>query len=298
MQKHGYYGHGSVAWKINREAAILLGGARAVLMQLAHPLVAAGVSDHSSYMTDPFGRAEQTFLLGQMLTFGSSTTARHAARTINRLHIPVQGTLSTAAGAYDGGTSYKARDPELLLWVHATLVDSILMTYLSFVGPLSPEEQNEYYQESKLVAHALGLSSAAMPTTILDLQQYVYEMVQSNRLAATPQGRRLARQVLFPHIPSLLRPLIHLNLQITCALLPQPIREIYGLEWGKRRQYLFDLSNRGVRVIMPRLPLSLRILPITHKLIREDDNATSNTAKSIGTFTAKGKELLRQFTVE
>ncbi|HXR66709.1 MAG TPA: oxygenase MpaB family protein, partial [Ktedonobacteraceae bacterium] len=117
MVDFGYYGPGSVAWKVNREWIVLLGGTRAVLMQIAHPLVALGVGNHSSYMTDPFGRAERTFTLGEKLTFGSSRTARQAARTINNFHKHVHGHLPTDAGAFANGTRYDARDPELLLWV-------------------------------------------------------------------------------------------------------------------------------------------------------------------------------------
>ncbi len=269
MHDYGYYGPGSVAWKIGREAAIMLGGARAVLMQIAHPLVAMGVSAHSSYMQDPFGRAMRTFMLGEMLTFGSQTTAHKAARTINRLHYHVHGQLPIEAGAYASGTSYNARDPELLLWVHATLVDTILLTYKLFIGPLTSAEEDEYYQQSKEVAHLLGLLPEAMPKTVRDLEQYVYDMVYSNHLAATPQARQLAHQVLFPPAPTILRPFMHLNSQITCALLPQPVREIYGLEWDSRRQRVFDLSAHGMRMIIPRLPMYLRELPVTRRIIQE-----------------------------
>ena len=154
---YGYYGPGSATWKIASEAAISLGGTRAVLMQIAHPLVAAGVFEHSRYMTDPFGRAEHTFVLGQMITFGSTTTTHDAARTINRLHKHVHGTLTDRAGAYRNGTPYTARDPELLLWVHATLIDTILYTYPLLIGPLNQQEQEQYYQESKTLASLRAL---------------------------------------------------------------------------------------------------------------------------------------------
>lgn len=268
-RNYGNYGPGSVGWKINREGAILLGGSRAVLMQLAHPLVAMGVSAHSNYMTDPFGRAERTFVLGELLTFGSLEKALQAARTINRIHLHVHGDLTLEAGAFSKGTRYDARTPELLLWVHATLVDTFLLCYNLFIGPLTPAEEDTYYQESKEVAHLLGLLPDKMPNTVDDLRQYVYDMVHSNRLVATPQARQLANQLLFPPAPAILRPLMHLNLQLTCALLPQPVREIYGLEWGPRRQLIFDLSARGIRTIIPRLPVYLRELPITRRLIRE-----------------------------
>src|SRR5262249_3496089 len=133
----GYYGPGSVAWKVNREWAVLLGGTRAVLLQLAHPLVALGVSNHSSYLTDPFGRADRTFTLGEHLTFGSERIARQAARKINNLHKHVHGHLPMEAGRFASGTPYDARNPELLLWVHATLVDTLLLSYNMFVGPLT-----------------------------------------------------------------------------------------------------------------------------------------------------------------
>lgn len=272
MQDHGYYGPESVTWKISREAAILLGGARAVLMQLAHPLVAMGVSEQSNYMSDPLGRAWNTFLLGQMLTFGSSATARHAARTINRLHKHVHGTLPAAAGAYASGTPYTAHDPELLLWVQATLIDTILLMYPLLVGPLSADEQEQYYQESKAMGRLLGLSTAQMPQTVGDLRQYVNDMVYSDRLAATPQARRLAQQVLFPPVPRTMRPLLHLNLQMTCALLPQPIRAIYGLEWGHWRQCAFNLSTWSIRTVTPHLPMHLRELPITRYLMERGES--------------------------
>ena len=265
--RYGFYGPGSVAWKVGREVAVLLGGSRAVLMQLAHPLVAMGVSRHSSYMSDPFGRAERTFMHGEWLMFGSLEKAHKAAREINRLHKGVHGTLPIEAGAFSRGTLYDARYPELLLWVHATLIDTLLLCYELFVGPLTLAEQDEYYQQSKEVAHLLGLLPEKMPGSVDDLRAYVHDMVHSNQLAATPQARRLVQQVLFPPAPAILRPAMHLNYQLTCALLPQPVREIYGFEWDARRQHIFDFSAWGMRQVIPRLPMYLRELPVTRRII-------------------------------
>jgi uncharacterized protein (DUF2236 family) len=265
----GYFGHDSATWKIASEAVLTVGGARAVLMQLAHPLVAMGVSAHSSYMSDPLKRTENTFILGQMLTFGPTRTAHEAARTINQLHKHVHGTLPLDAGDYKHGATYDARDPELLLWVHATLIDTILQVYPLLVRPLSNEEQDHYYQESKMLARLLGLSADAMPETAQDLQHYVHDMVYSGRLAATPQARQLARVVLFPPLPRVLQPLMFLNLQITSALLPEPVREIYGMEWSDLRQRAFDLSAAGVRTILPHMPQYMRLFPITRRLMKQ-----------------------------
>jgi uncharacterized protein (DUF2236 family) len=273
VQDHGYLGPESITWKMAREAMINIGGARAVLMQLAHPLVAMGVSEHSRYMTDPFGRARDTFMLGQMLVFGSKQTSRQAARTINRIHRHVHGRLLQPAGTYQAGAPYDARDPELLLWVQATLIDTMLLVYPLFIGPLSQAEQERYYQESRTMGRLLGLTKQDMPETLDTLHQYIYTMVHSNRLAATPQARQLAHQVLFPPLPEVWRPLLHLHYQFTCALLPQPVREMYGMEWGPRRQLLFEATTASVHTLLTTLPPPLRILPLTHKLMQRGSAA-------------------------
>ena len=267
---------GSIGWKVNKESVVLLGGTRAVLMQIAHPLVAMGVSEHSDYMTDPFGRAKRTFMLGEILTFGSQGKARQAARAINRKHFSVHGELPIDAGSFSKGTHYNAQDPELLLWVHATLIDTWIQCYTLFVGTLTWIEQETYYQESKEIAHLLGLIPEKMPHSIDDLNEYIDDMLNSGKLVATPQARQIAQQLLFPPALLLFRPLMHLNLQLTNALLPQQIREVFGIEWNARRQAIFDMSARGMRAIIPRLPSYLRELPITRKLIQE---ATENLTK-------------------
>jgi len=271
MQDHGIFSAKSTTWNIAREAIIMVGGTRAVLMQIAHPLVAAGVYEHSRYMSDPFGRAWRTFFLGQLLVFGTTQKSREAAKTINRLHRNVHGTLSQTAGRYQSGTHYDARDPELLLWVYATLVDTTLLTYPLLIKPLAVQEKEHYYQESKNFARHLGLQDKYIPRTLQDLQDYIHTMVYSNHLVATPQARQIAHQVLFPLTNPLLRPLMHINLTITGALLPPPVREIYDISWDKKRQQIFDLFSGTMRLIMPRLPLTLRVLPITRRLMNEED---------------------------
>lgn len=267
VQNPGNCNPESATWKIGREALLNLGGARAVLLQLAHPLVAIGVGEHSRYMRDPLGRAESTFLLGQLLTFGSYRTKSQAAHTINRLHKHVLGTLPHQAGAYKAGSTYNARDPELLLWVHATLIDTVLLMYPMFIGPLSHSEQEQYYQESKTVAKLLGLAEKDMPETVDDLRRYVHTMVHSNRLAATPYARQLARLVLFPPTPPLARPFLYLNFYLTCALLPQPVLGMYDLEWSPKKQLVFEASTILIRKLMAYLPPTMRVLPISRRLL-------------------------------
>lgn len=264
-----------MTWQLASEAITNLGATRAVLMQLAHPLVAAGVYEHSTYFSDPLGRTCRTFTLGQFLTFGNSAQARQAARTINTMHHHVHGTLKSAAGSFPAGTPYNAHDPELLLWVYATLVDTILVTYTLFIQPLQEEQQEQYYQESKQIARLLGIPQQHLPGTITQLRQYMREMVYSERLAATPEGRELAQVVLYPPINGALRPFLSLNQYITSALLPEPIRQIFDLRWSRQWQHIFDLSTATIRAIMPHFPTALRILPLTRHLINEQISTVS-----------------------
>jgi uncharacterized protein (DUF2236 family) len=141
------------------------------------------------------------------------------------------------------------------------------------IGPLSHEEQERYYQETRKLGKLLGLTEKDMPGTVDELRHYIYTMVYSDRLAATPQARQLAHQVLFPPMPALWRPLLHLHYQLTCALLPQPVREIYGMEWGPKRQRIFEATTAGVHTLLATLPPSLRVLPLTHKLMRRGSAA-------------------------
>jgi len=270
QSKYTYNGPQSMTWKIEKEAIFVLGSMRAILMQLAHPLIAIGSDTHSCLMSDPFGRAKRTFTLSQKFAFGSDAMVHDAARSINRLHTHVHGALPIEAGAYAKGTPYKARDPELLLWAHACWVDTVLLTYSLFFGPLSSAEKDQYYQESKMRVRLLGLPTHAMPETMRDVEQYLNDMLHSNRLAATPQARRLVHKALFPSSSVWLRPLMHLNRSITCALLPPSIREIYGLQWDTRQQRTFDLFVQAVRAVLPYLPRYLRELPSARSMMRQE----------------------------
>lgn len=264
----GYYGPDTLTWRLGGEAALLLGGGRAVLMQLAHPLVAAGVGRYSSYGTDPWGRVGRTLDLMQRITFGTRTEARIAARTINRLHIHVTGTLPHAAGDLPAGAPYAARNLDLLLWVHATLVDTMLMLYPLLVAPLSRAEQERYYEESKRVPALLGLPSASLPPTLDDFRAYMRAMLSSNQLALTPEAKDVQRIVMHMPVPFVLRPLLMATEQVTVGILPPRLREMYSFTWDSPRQRLLDLAFAGSRQLLARIPQPLRELPYARAAYR------------------------------
>src|SRR4051794_6004331 len=156
MSDTGLFGPDSLTWRVNREGALLLGGGRALLLQVAHPSVAAGVAQHSNYREDPFGRLYRTLDTVTTVVFGSTAEAKEAAARLHRIHTRVKGET-------EDGAAYVATDPTLIMWVHATLVDTSLLVYETYVGPLSQAEREQYYEEQKLLGEQYGVAIADQP---------------------------------------------------------------------------------------------------------------------------------------
>jgi uncharacterized protein (DUF2236 family) len=251
-----------MSWKINREIVMLLGWPAAILMQLAHPLVLAGVLDHSVFVSDPSRRLERLHSTVEsmlLLTFGTPADVQRTADKINGIHDYVHGHLSSREGAFPAGTFYSAHDPELLRWVHATLVDVLPRAYELFVGPLTPEEKDAYLLEATDIAPLLGMPDGYLPATVADLDAYVDETYASGVIEVTDRARWLGGEVLaLPRPLPNLAPLRWLNALPTTALLPPRLREAYGLPWGPPERAAIRAA-RG---------LSRRLLPLTPSLLR------------------------------
>ncbi|MGH7844473.1 MAG: oxygenase MpaB family protein, partial [Candidatus Binatia bacterium] len=164
-----------MAWKIHREIVLLLGWGRAILLQFAHPLVAQGVAEHSVFVSQPAARLDRlrsTIDSMLALTFGDAAESARALGRINAIHDRVHGELQFSAGAFAKGTVYSARDAELLKWVHATLLDSFILTYERCVGLLSTEEKDAYCFESAGIEQLLGIPAGYLPRSLSELHQY------------------------------------------------------------------------------------------------------------------------------
>jgi uncharacterized protein (DUF2236 family) len=250
-----------VAQKINREIVVLLGWGRAILLQFSHPLIAAGLLDHSSFQTDIRGytaRAWRTVGAMLALTFGSEEEAVAAADGINRIHDRVSGTLRDAAGIFPAGTRYSARDPELLRWVHATLVDSLPLAYELFAGPLTAEEKDQYCAEAATVAPLLGIPEGYLPTTVSEHQRYMTDMYSSGEIQVTDMARRLAGGLLTPPLSPITVPAFSIIRLTSIGLLPDPIRDAYGFPWNPRKQRSLVRLSKTLRVVHPWLPRMVR----------------------------------------
>jgi uncharacterized protein (DUF2236 family) len=275
----GLAGLDSVAWKVNCETVLLLGWGRAVLLQLAHPLVAAGVAEHSLFVREPHGRVKrlrQTVQAMLDLIFGTAEQAQHAADGINHIHDYVHGTLAAPAGRFPAGTHYSAHDPELLRWVQATLLESFPLTYERFVGPLSAEERDRYCREASGLEPLLLVPPGFFPPNTAELYAYMDEMVASGQIVVTDTARQLAREVLRPPLPSLPPPLAALFQPLvwpltwlaalpTIGLLPPSIRRAYGFRWTRWHAFVLTIMSRAIRLLLPLTPPFLRFWPVARE---------------------------------
>jgi len=253
-----------VARKINREIVVLLGWGRAILLQLAHPLVAAGVRDFSHFDHSAGGYVRRVRgTVGGMLdiTFGSGEQACQAIARINAIHRNVHGVLRQAVGGWPAGTPYSATDPALLLWVHATLVDSMMLTYETLVGPLTPEERDRFCEESAETGVLLGIPPERLPLRAADLATYMAGMYAGGELTVGPDAQALARALFSPSLGPA-TPAFRITRLITAGLLPASLRSGYGLPWNSRRARVFRFLVGLTRRTRKMIPAAIREWPI------------------------------------
>jgi uncharacterized protein (DUF2236 family) len=259
----GIFGPGSVIWRIDREAAIFLGAGRALLLQLAHPWVAAAIAQHSRTSTDPIGRFHRTFNTVFTMIFGSTSQALAAARNLHRHHAEISGTLAERAGAFVVGSSYRANDVAALRWVHATLIESALVTYQLVCPPLSIEDRERYYAETRLFAALFGIPQTALPASWADFTGYVESMFRSDILAVRGDARSIAAELLLGAGTCWRPPFWYRAL--TARLLPPRLRDEFGLPYGAREHRSAERALAVLRCVYPSIPACLRYAAPYHE---------------------------------
>ncbi len=243
----GLFADDAMIRQVSGEAVLLLGGGRALLMQLAHPQVAAGVADHSGFEQDPFGRLRRTLDATYTVVFGTEEEADLVARQLWAVHEHVT------------GPGYRANDPELLMWVHATLVDTALRIHARFLRPLSGRDAARYYQDSIVVGEVLGVPRELQPPDLVAFQRYMRHMVGT--LSVSDTARQLADAVLHPRLPFVAEPGMALARELTAGLLPRPLRQQFGLDWDRNRKAALLLASAASRTVLPRVPSLVRRVP-------------------------------------
>ena len=241
-----------MSWTVNRETTVLFGGARALLMQAAHPLVLAGARHTGFYERNAWKRLERTLQLTYAITFGTGEEAREAARRINAAHEHVHGVDEVT------GLPYDARDPELLLWVHACLVDSQLLFEQLTVGRLDDQGRERYHREQMTGVELLGLDRNRIPPTVPALRAYVKDVVASGALRVTPETMRVASLIRHPPPEVPWRPVLKRVARWAFGTLPPPLRAAYGVSWGRVDQLGLRGSLATVKVVRPLLPAAIR----------------------------------------
>jgi uncharacterized protein (DUF2236 family) len=244
----------SVYWRVNRELAMGLAGPRAVLMQIAHPLIAAGVAEHSQFRKHRLGRLFRTSLAATVITFSSREFALRALRAIARKHKPVHGTLKVRTGAYPAGTPYDAEDPELKLWVISTLTDSALETYDRFVTPLSKSEREEYYFDSLAALPLFGIPMNIAPRTFAEFECYMADMLNSARIQVGDDAREIAAGLFSPSVMGMA---LRLGSAAGIGMLPEKIRQDFGFSWNARHERWLQRAGAWSRRVRKHVPVIL-----------------------------------------
>ena len=252
MTDLGVLSRDSVARRLNRETFLLLGGTAAVLLQVAHPLVAAGVAAHSDFRRDPFARLLRTLNTTLAIVFGTTAQARDGLRRIDRRHVPVRGTAAS-------GAAYDAHDPRLVVWVQTTLVLTSLRLYELVLGRLSDADRDSYWAEARFFASQLGATTEALPRTYEDLVRYERDLLARE---AIPDANAVAvaREVLRP-MPALPASLYWVSDAFTAGLLPPSLRRAFGLPWRARERVWFHTVIVALRLALPLLPERIRVVP-------------------------------------
>jgi uncharacterized protein (DUF2236 family) len=240
---------------------LLLGGGRALILQVAEPGVAAGVAQHSNYRQAPWRRLYRTIDVTSRIVFGDPRSSRKAAEGLRRVHSRVQ-------GRDDRNGPYRALDPRLLMWVHATLLDTSLLIYDRYVRRLSEAERAAYYDQLKPVAEAYGIPRRRQPPDYTAFRNYFEEMVSSG-LRVGETTRDVADSVLRPDLPVPARPAAQPGLAalrlVTVGTLPAGLRQELGLSWGPARERLLTTSQAAIRRTLPVLPRLLREFPAARR---------------------------------
>ncbi|MEA2622087.1 MAG: hypothetical protein QOH61_997 [Chloroflexota bacterium] len=279
----GFYGPGTQMWRINREAVLLGAGPAALLLQIAHPLVAEGVAQHSRFEEDPFARLRATLRTTMDLVFGDGPTAEAALRRLNGVHATIRGEVADdVARAATGATAYRAMDPSLLLWVQATLIVTSVRAYERWVGPVTDADRERFWQEARAVGPRMGIPADRSPQDWRQLMAYWDEMLAPDGpIQVSPTARRLSPSILRPPLPMTPPAIVGLINLPGLSLVPDRIREGFGIDWTPRHERMARGLGLAVRGWVRAMPPGWRAMPQARAAARRAHSASIESAKPI-----------------
>lgn len=252
----GYFGPDSMMWKVNKEITVLFGGARALLMHAAHPLIAAGARQTSFYQRDPWKRLIRTLSLQNSVTFGSKNEADESAHRINKLHEVIKGNDEVTGDVYD------ALDHEQLLWVHACLQISSIYFYEKTVKKLSVEEKNKYHEENMVAADLVLIDIDEMPQTHEELKEWVVNKSKTeNYLIYTDVAKDVQEIIAGGPVPRHIKPIWPFISFTAFNTLPKEFKELYGVNESKIKDVILKFNLNFLKFTRPFLPPFFRLIP-------------------------------------
>ena len=252
----GYFGPNSMMWKVNKEITVLFGGARALLMHAAHPLIAAGARQTSFYQRDPWKRLIRTLSLQNSVTFGTKEEADESAHRINKLHEVIKGRDEIT------GETYDALDHDQLLWVHACLQISSIYFYEKTVRKLSEEEKNQYHLENSVAAEMVLVTKEKIPETHNELKQWVMEKSREEEfLLLTDVAEDVKSIILGGPVPLHIKPIWPFISFTAFHTLPAEFKNIYGIETTRYKKCMVNFNLYLLKLTRPFLPPFFRLIP-------------------------------------
>jgi uncharacterized protein (DUF2236 family) len=261
--RSGFFGPGSVTWRVNRESAVFLGAGRAALLQLAHPWVAIALAHHSTLLNDALGRFHSTFCVIYTMLFGTRAQAIEASKRLYQRHTSIRGELPHAIGSHVQGEHYEANEVAALRWVYATLVESAMLAYEFVLPPLTAGEREQYYLESKRMAALFGIRGEDLPRDWGAFTRYTAEMFDSPQLVVDANALALGRSVLSGAGTWLHPP--HWYLSVTAFWMPPRLRIGFALPFSAQEQQAVDRAARWLPRLYPKIPEMLRFVGPFHE---------------------------------
>jgi uncharacterized protein (DUF2236 family) len=272
----GYFGPDSVSWRVHREVTVLFGGARALLMQAAHPLVVAGANQTGMYERDPWKRLQRTLILTYTVTFGSKEEADAAAEKINLVHTRINGIDPVTQKRYD------ALDPVLLLYVHACLVDSALLFEELTVGALDDAGRERFHREQMLAAEMMLIPRDLIPPTVPALRAWLADFEDRGELMVTEGARRVYELFLDPPEEAEWRPVLRGVSRLAFGTLSPLLREMYGVPMSPAKRAAMAATFASIRAVRPLLPPKFRyIAPYQEWLLRSRGVAVDSDVEQV-----------------
>lgn len=252
----GYFGPNSMMWKVNKEITVLFGGARALLMHAAHPLIAAGARQTSFYQRDPWKRLIRTLSLQNSVTFGTKEEANDSATRINRLHEVIKGKDEVSGKIYD------ALDHEQLLWVHACLQLSSIYFYEKTVSKLSENEKDKYHKENMLAAKLVLVDDMRAPKTHNELKNWVIKKSkEENYLILTDVAKDVQDIIAGGPVPKHIKPIWPFISFTAFHTLPKEFKDLYGINTTKIKELILTVNLKLLKFTRPFLPPFFRLIP-------------------------------------